>query len=118
MTDGHKTDDHTKAGTHRLTLRLDMVDYERARFWADKGECSLKEYICEAIDEKNRRSAGEHVGESTLVTNRLGELVDQLAGLSTEVQNLTVTTVRGFDLFTNLSRGDSYLIDEEMDGEL
>lgn len=70
----------------------------------------------EAIEEKIRRENGDY-DLPTLEIARLGQLIDQMASLSTNVANLERVTVTGFDSLMGLTRGDNYLLDDE-DGEI
>ena len=88
----------------------------RVQYWAGKAGVSANEYIAEAVEEKIRRENGDY-DLPTLEIARLGQLIDQMASLSTNVANLEQVTLTGFDSLLGLTRGDNYLLDEE-DGEI
>ncbi|MET3172715.1 UNVERIFIED_ORG: putative DNA-binding protein [Arthrobacter sp. UYCu721] len=106
----------TSAPRVRVAVRLHPDTNERAKYWADKANISANEYIVEAVEEKVRRENGDY-DLPTLEIARLGQLIDQMASLSTNVGNLERVTVTGFDSLMGLTRGDNYLLDTE-DGEI
>jgi hypothetical protein len=100
----------------RIAVRLRKDTDQRARYWADKANISVNEYISEAVEEKIRRENGDY-DLPTLEQGRLNQLIDQMASLSTNVANLESVTTSGFDALMGLTRGDNYLLDPE-DGEI
>jgi predicted DNA-binding protein len=100
----------------RRAVRLRRETDQRAMYWADKADISVNEYISEAVEEKIRRENGDY-DLPTLEQARLGQLIDQMASLSTNVANLETVTVSGFDALMGLTRGDNYLLDPE-EGEI
>lgn len=108
----------TGSSSDQVRIRVPRVDVERMRYWAERAELSINDYVAEAIDEKCRRDAGEEVGNSTLLINRVNELIDLMKSQTTEVGNLSLVVNRGFDSIASLSRGDNFLLDREEDGEL
>jgi hypothetical protein len=100
----------------RVTVRLRKDTDQRAKYWADKANISVTEYITEAVEEKIRRENGDY-DLPTLEQGRLNQLIDQMASLSTNVANLETVTVSGFDALMGLTRGDNYLLDPE-EGEI
>lgn len=100
----------------RTVIRLHPDTKERAKYWADKANISVNEYMAEAVEEKIRRENGDYA-LPTLEIGRLNQLIDHMASLSINVGNLELVTTQGFDSLMGLTRGDNYLLDEE-DGEL
>ncbi|MCB5280350.1 hypothetical protein BJQ89_00072 [Arthrobacter sp. ES1] len=100
----------------RVAVRLRQDTDQRARYWADKANISVNEYISEAVEEKIRRENGDY-DLPTLEIARLNQVIDQMASLSTNVANLETVTINGFDSLMGLTRGDNYLLDDE-DGEI
>jgi hypothetical protein len=100
----------------RVAVRLRKDTDQRARYWADKANISVNEYISEALEEKIRRENGDYE-LPTLEQARLNQLIDEVASLSTNVANLETVTVSGFDALMGLTRGDNYLLDPE-EGEI
>lgn len=100
----------------RVAIRLHPDTKERVNYWAEKHGVSANEYMAEAVEAAIRRENGDY-DLPTLETQRLNQLIDQQAALETSVNNLQTIAVNGFDSLMGLTRGDSYLLDEE-DGEL
>lgn len=105
-----------RAGRESVKVRLHPDTIERARYWADARGVSLNEYMTLAVEEKVARENGDY-DFPELGIQRLNQLVDAQVALSTGVENLERIIVSGFDSLLGLTRGDSYLQDEE-DGEL
>lgn len=100
----------------RIAVRLRKDTDQRARYWADKANLSVNEYISEAVEEKIRRENGDY-DLPTLEQARLNQLIDEMRSLSTNVANLESVATNGFDSLLGLTRGDNYLVDPE-DGEI
>lgn len=100
----------------RVAVRLRKDTDQRARYWADRENISVNEFIAEAVEEKIRRQNGDY-DLPTLEQARLNQLIDQMASLSTNVANLESVTTKGFDALMGLTRGDNYLLDPE-EGEI
>lgn len=100
----------------RFNLRLHADTVERAKYWAEREDLSVNEYFALAIEEKIARANGDF-DVPVLAIQRLNQMIDELRALSTNVTNLEVVTVSGFDSLLELTKGDSWLTDEE-DGEL
>lgn len=107
----------SSSGRQGMFVRLSSDDKQRAEYWADKrGFSSVNEYVAEAVVEKIRRENLDY-DLPTLEIARLNELVDQVAALAKNSANLERVVTMGFDSLIGLTRGDSYLLDDE-DGEL
>jgi hypothetical protein len=106
----------TSAPRVRVPVRVHPDTKERAAYWADRANISVNEYMAEAVEEKIRRENGDY-DLPTLEIARLGQIVDEMASLSTNVGNLERITTTGFDSLMGLTRGDNYLLDPE-DGEI
>lgn len=107
------------AGTKKITQRrftasVDSDTYERAQYWAKKQNMSLNELLRNAIDMYLAHQVKDY-DLPPLEIQRLNQLVDALATLSSNVNTLEQVVVSGFDTLLSLTRGDSYLDD---DGEL
>ncbi len=97
----------------RVFIRLSADEKQRAEYWAAKrGFSSFNEYVAEALAEQIRRENLDY-DLPTLETARLNELIDQMKAMSTNVANLERVTTQGFDSLIGLTRGDSYLLDDE-----
>jgi len=100
----------------RKTLRLHPDTVQQAGYWAKKREMDENEYLALAIEEKIARENGDY-DLPTLEIQRLNQLIDEIRALSTNSANLEAVVTTGFDSLLGLTRGDSYLLDEE-NGEL
>lgn len=101
----------------RAVLRVHRETKQRAEYWAQKrGYPSVNEYMADAVEEKIRRENLDY-DLPTLEIARLNQVVDELKALSTNQANLERVITAGFDSLIGLTRGDSYLLDDE-DGEL
>jgi len=100
----------------RKPVRLHPDTAERVNYWATKLELSENEYMVLAIEEAIARANGDYE-LPTLEQYRLNQLIDETKAMSTNVANLERIVTSGFDSLLGLTRGDSYLLDEE-NGEL
>jgi hypothetical protein len=100
----------------RKPVRLHPDTAQRVGYWATKRELSENEYMAVAIEEKIARENGDYE-LPTLEQYRLNQLIDEVRALSTNAANLEAVVTSGFDSLLGLTRGDSYLLDEE-NGEL
>lgn len=103
--------------TERVFFRLSAEEKQRAEYWADKrGFASVNDYVADALDEKIRRENGDY-DLPTLEMARLAQLVDLVKSMEVNQNNLEQVILTGFESLLSMTRGDSYLLDEE-DGEL
>jgi len=103
-------------GPHAVKIRVHPDVHERSKYWAQRHGLSANEYMALAVEEKIARENGDY-DLPALEIQRLNQLIDQMAAMSSNVQNLEIVVVSGFDSLLGLTRGDSfYLLDE--DGEL
>ncbi|MET0887108.1 MAG: hypothetical protein ABWX92_11725 [Mycetocola sp.] len=100
----------------RKPVRLHPDTAQRVAYWSSKRELSENEYIALAIEEKIARENGDYE-LPTLEQFRLNQLIDETRALSTNIANLESVVTSGFGSLLGLTRGDSYLLDEE-NGEL
>ncbi|MCI4659555.1 hypothetical protein [Cryobacterium zhongshanensis] len=100
----------------RKPVRLHPDTAQRVKYWADKEGLSENEYMVLAIEEKIARANGDYE-LPTLEQFRLNQIIDEMKALSTNAANLEAVVTSGFDSLLGLTRGDSYLLDNE-DGEL
>lgn len=100
----------------RKLVRLHPDTAQRVNYWATKLDLSENEYMVLAIEEKIARANGDY-DLPTLEQNRLNQQIDETKTLSTNIANLEKVVTSGFDSLLGLTRGDSYLLDEE-NGEL
>lgn len=100
---------------HRITSTVPMDMYERLKYWSDKRDCSMNEYLYDALEEKIGRENGDY-DLPTAEVARLNQLIDIVTVLSTNVKSLEEVTISGFDSLLNLTKGDNYLLENE-DGD-
>ncbi len=105
-----------KEATERIAFRMPEIMAEHLRYWSKKHGVSMNEYALEAFA---RAIAWENQDYPlpTLEQQRLNQMLDEMKAMTTSLRNLEHVTVTGFDSLLGLTRGDSYLMDEE-DGEL
>lgn len=102
-------------GSHRLTLRLSDVDYDKLSYWADKVGMSMNEFVPVILDRWVDIENGNYQ-LPTLEAARLNQIIDVVVGLSSNIQSLESVTINGFDSLLKLTKGDNYLLEHE-DGE-
>lgn len=100
----------------RKTLRFHPDTVQQASYWAKKHDIEENEYLVLAVEEKIARENGDY-DLPTLEQYRLNQLIDEIRALSTNQANLEQVVTTGFDSLLGLTRGDSYLLDDES-GEL
>lgn len=100
----------------RVTVRVDPDTYKHLEYWAARKECSISEYLLDAINEKIAHENGNY-DLPKLEVARLNQLVDTITVLSSDVQSLESIIISGFDSLLGLVKGDNYLLESE-DGEI
>ena len=100
----------------RVTCTLYDDEYERLVYWANKNNMSVNEYIKEAIELAIRHENKDY-DLPALEIQRLNQLVDNIAVLSSNVKSIEEVVIHGFDSLLGLTKGDNYLLERE-DGEL
>lgn len=112
-----KTTPATPGSTRvRKWMRLLPDTVQRVDYWRQKSGLSEQEYYALAVEEKIARENGDY-DLPTLEIIRLNQLRDEVRALSENSANLERVVTTGFDSLLGLTRGDSYLLDDE-DGEL
>lgn len=102
--------------TKRLTIRLSEDDYERVKYWAVQKQCSVNEYVQDALVTQIKRENYDYDIPDVQIA-RLNQLIDVVLSLSSNVKSLEQVTISGFDSLLGLTRGDNYLLEHE-DGEI
>lgn len=100
----------------RKTMRLHKDTVQQVEYWRKKEGLTETEFYVQAVEEKVARMNGDY-DLPTLEIQRLNQLVDEMRALSTNAANLEIVVTNGFDSLIGMTRGDSYLLDQE-DGEL
>lgn len=114
MADSKKQD--VGMSSHRLTLRLSQVDYEKLAYWAKRKEMSLNEFVPFILERYIDIENGNYQ-LPTLEVQRLNQLIEAQAVMSRNVQALETIVTSGFDSLLSLTRGDNYLLEQE-DGDI
>lgn len=99
-----------------VKVRLHTDTIERAKYWGPRHGESYNEYIAVAVEQRIARENGDY-DLPLLEQQRLNQMLDQLKGLTSTVDNLQLIVNAGFSSVLGLARGDSYLTDAK-DGEL
>lgn len=99
-----------------VKVRLHTDTIERAKYWSVRHGESHNEYIAIAVQQRIERENGDY-DLPLLEQQRLNQMLDQMKGLTSTVDNLQLIVNAGFSSVLGLARGDSYLTDAE-DGEL
>jgi hypothetical protein len=102
--------------TRRVTATVTEDTYQRLQYWAEKHNISINQYLNEAVDMKIAYENKDYP-LSTLEQERLNQLIDAEAVLSSNIKSLESVVISGFDSLLGLTRGDNYLLEHE-DGEL
>lgn len=102
--------------TTRVTATLDADTYERLKYWSQKRDMSINEYLREAIELKIRHENKDFDVPSLLV-QRMNQMIDSVTTLSDNSKRLERIAIAGFDSLLGMTRGENYLLDED-DGEL
>lgn len=108
--------ERTDAGVMvRLNVRMPQAIREKVAYWAEKEGLSANDFIIECIEGYIARANGDY-DLPTLEQARLAQLVDAQVVLASNVANLQKLVESMAGTIIGLTRGDSYLLDDE-DGE-
>ena len=100
---------------NRLNLRMPVSIREKVNYWSAKEGLSANDFIIECIEGHIARANGDY-DLPTLEQARLAQLVDAHTSLASNVANLEKVVTAMADTIIGMTRGDSYLLDDE-DGE-
>ena len=98
----------------RLNLRLPVDLREKVDYWAAKKDMSANEFIIECIYSYIARANGDH-DLANLEQGRLAQLVDGQISLASSIKGVEQVVTAMADTLVNLTRGDSYLLDDDED---
>jgi len=101
---------------YRFTASVDSITYDQVDYWAKKKQVSRNEILRDAIEFYISHQNKDYDLPS-LEIQRLNQLIDNIAVLSSNIDSLEKVIVSGFDSLISLTRGDNYLLDDD-DGEL
>lgn len=79
---------HTKDMV-RPSVYVSSMLWERVRYWADKNDLTMNEFVQEALEEKCARMNGDVVGQESVALARLNELVDLQVWTGSQIDSLT-----------------------------
>lgn len=99
----------------RLNVRMPQSIRDKVAYWAEKEGLSANDFIIECIEGYIARANGDY-DLPTLEQARLAQLVDAQVVLASNVANLHKMVESMAGTIIGLTRGDSYLLDDE-DGE-
>lgn len=106
----------TSDNKRSVHVRLEGDDYAQLEYWARREGISMSEFAGDAIKMYIAHKCGDF-DLPTLEAQRLNQLIDGIAVLSSNVGSLESIVVHGFDSLLGLTKGDNYLLEEE-DGEV
>lgn len=98
----------------KLTVRLPEDLKENVSYWATRYGISMNDYIIDAIERTIRYENKDYDIPSAEIA-RLNQLIDVITSLSSNVKSLENVTISGFDSLLGLTRGDNYLLEEDVD---
>ena len=101
---------------HRLTLRIGDKDYEKLKYWAERENLSVNEFVVRMLDFYVR-AKNEDYDMVPLSLARQNQMIDMLTAFGQDLSSLMSIVVDGFGSLTNLTRGENYLLEPE-DGEI
>ena len=98
----------------RVTAVVNEDDFERIKYWAERREMSINEYVRFALDIAIKRENKDYDLPS-LEAARLNQLIESNAVLSMNVANLEHIVSAGFKSLLSMTRGENYLLDSTED---
>lgn len=96
--------------TVTVSMRVNSTLNEQLRYWSDKRELTLSEYMIDAVREKIARENGDY-DLPTLEIGRLAQIVDELRTQSVTINNLEKTISSMLQSIIMLSRDPKYMIE-------
>lgn len=101
---------------HRMTVRCDESTYEKIKYWAEKSEVSVSDFVVEAVELKIRHLNDDY-DVPTMTQARIAQLIELVSSQNQTIDNLTKVFMETMSSFMSMARGSDYLNDPE-DGEL
>lgn len=96
----------------RITLRLDEETHDMLKYWSNKEDVSINQFIIECIHH-NVGFLNHDYDIPDAMIRRVNQLVDVINILASNQKSLEEVIINGFDSIMGLARGDNYLLDEE-----
>jgi hypothetical protein len=109
--EGKQTDD-----TVRVTLRMPREVHEKLKYWADKKEYSVNDFVPMLVDYYAAIQYGDYELPS-LEAQRVNQLIELVGVLHKDVQALQGLIIDGFNNLLKLTHGDNYLLEAQETGE-
>lgn len=100
-------------GIKRFTVSVDTDTYERLKYWAERKGLTQTEYVQDSIDHMIAWENKDY-DLPTAEVARLNQIVDGLYNLSSRVGSLEKVIISGFKSLLGLTRGDNYLLEEDV----
>lgn len=100
----------------RFNLRIHTDIFDVANYYASKHDMSINDYLVSAVELAIAHENKDY-DLPTMEIQRVNQLTEGIISLETTVAMLNDNMNAGFDSLLGLTRGDTYLSDEE-DGEL
>lgn len=95
----------------RVTLRIKDDLYENLKYWANKNDMNINDYLIECIQTRIDFENGNYHVPDLMIT-RLTQLVDGYASLVDNFNQLEDVCNAGFKSIVDLTRGANYLMDD------
>lgn len=93
-----------------VSMRVNSTLNEQLRYWSNKRELTLSEYMIDAVREKIARENGDY-DLPTLEAARLAQIVDELRTQSVTIKNLETTISSMLESIIMLSRDPKYMVE-------
>lgn len=100
------------ADAKRVTLRFDEDTVAMIKHWAKKEGMDFNEFVRDAVEFRIKWLLKDYPIPAMEI-QRLNQLVDGIAALSSNVHSLEGVVTSGFDSLLGLTRGDNYLLEAD-----
>lgn len=105
-----------KPDDKRITATLDAKTYDKLAYLAERDGISLSDALRDAVQLLIRYKNEDYYPLAKLEAERINQLVDHIALLSSNIRNLENLTIEGFSSLISITKGDNYLFDEDEEG--
>ena len=102
--------------SHRLTIRISEDDFQRVKYWADREDESINDFVKDSIIHYIGFMNHDFDISSAWI-QRMNQLIDSISILSSNQENLEKVIINSIDSLLEIAKGSNYLLDEES-GEL
>ena len=107
---------HGSDSTVRVTLRMSKDVHDKLKYWADKKEYSVNDFVPMLVDYYAAVHSGDYELPS-LEAQRTNQMVELVESLRKDVQALQGLVIGGFNSLLRLTHGDNYLLEAQETGE-